>query len=132
MSHASPAQKSFDYLHLPLQLAISGANAIIDPDDGVGFKYDVEFEAQPSRANASTLNPLPSGCRRAKVDPPGADGLSPPYNASTRWPTQQLPIRAGGCVTSFSNPTAIGAIRCRSRLGGLLREYSRAPNVAAA
>jgi len=28
--------------------------------------------------------------------------------------------------------SAIGAIRCRSRLGGLLREYSRAPNVAAA
>jgi hypothetical protein len=28
--------------------------------------------------------------------------------------------------------SVIGAIRCRSRLGGLLREYSRAPNVAAA
>ena len=28
--------------------------------------------------------------------------------------------------------SAIGAIRCRSRLGGLLREYSRAPNMAAA
>ena len=39
---------------------------VVDPEvlAGVGCKYGVEFEAQPSRAPARALNPLPSGAGR--------------------------------------------------------------------